>query len=456
MANNGETLSVVNLPIGGSKMNNTLIKNVTIITMDNEKRIIEDGVVAVVGDIIFDVGDSSLLSNYKEFEVIDGNKGILMPGMINTHTHASMIPFRSLGDDCPDRLKRFIFPLENKLVDEKLVYLGAQYGICEMLLAGVTTFCDMYYFENEVAKAAKKLGIRGVLGETIVNFPAPDSALAYGGISYSKTFIENWSNDELITPAVAPHAPYTNDDKNLIKAYELSKKYNVPLIMHVAEMDFEYKQCMEQYRKSPVQHLNDIGILDDRFIGAHMVLIDEEDINILQEKKVGVSHNIGANAKGSKGVAPIVKMYKKGMKIGLGSDGPMSGNTLDIITQMSLVGKIHKLFNKDRTLFPASEIVEMATIGGARVLNLEKSIGSIEIGKKADLVILETESVNMQPIYDYYSTIVYAANPSNVDTVMVNGKVIVKNKRLTNTDFIEIRSKVLELIAKIASIARSL
>lgn len=437
-------------------MSNILIKNVTIITMDSEKRIIEDGVVVVAGKEIIDIGDSTLVNKYKDFEVIDGNKGILMPGMINTHTHVSMVPFRSLGDDCPDRLKRFIFPLENKLVDKNLVYIGAQYAICEMLLSGVTTFCDMYYFENEVAKAVNGLGIRGVLGETIVNFPAPDSSVAYGGINYSIDFIQNWLNDELIIPAIAPHAPYTNDDKNLIKAYEISKMYNVPLIMHVAEMDFEYKQCMEQFGKSPVQHLNDIGILDDKFVGAHMVLIDKKDIDILQEKKVGICHNIGANAKGAKGVAPILDMYKKGMKVGLGSDGPMSGNTLDIITQMSLVGKIHKLFHKDRTIFPASEIMEMATIGGARVLNLEQHIGSIEIGKKADLVIFETEAVNMQPIYDYYSTIVYAANPSNVDTVMVNGKLLVRNKKLLHVDFSGIRRKLFELTEKIANVARIL
>ena len=446
-------------------MNNkvTVFKNVTVITMNESKDIIENGVVTFKGNKIIYVGDNSgnknlkeLYENENEVEVIDGEEGILMPGMINCHTHGSMVPFRSLADDYKDRLKRYLFPLEQKLVDEKLTYIGAKYAISEMLLGGVTTFCDMYYFEDEVAKAAKELNMRGILCETIVNFPAPDSKEAFGGLNYSRWFIKKWKNDTLITPGIAPHAPYTNTDESLKEAYKISKEYNVPITMHIAEMDYELNECMEKYNLTPVKYLDSLGILDSNFIAAHSVLVDDEDIKILKERGVGVSHNIGANAKGAKGVAPIIKMKENGINIGLGTDGPMSGNTLDIITQMAQVGKIHKLFNNDRSLLPSVELVEMATIGGAKVLGMNKEIGSIEVGKKADLTLIETKSVNMQPIYDYYSAIVYSANPGNVDTVIVDGKIVVKGKKLISGDFKEIRKDIIDLKSIINEVVRKL
>ena len=434
-----------------------LIKNVTILTMNENRDIIENGVVVIEDDKILEVGTNEIIERYKEVEnVIDGEEGILIPGMVNCHTHASMIPFRSLADDYKDRLKRYLFPLEQKLVDKELVYIGAKYAISEMLLGGVTTFCDMYYFEDEVAKAAKELNIRGVLCETVINFPAPDSKESFGGLEYSKEFIKKWINDPLITPGIAPHAPYTNTDESLKESYELSKKYNVPLTMHVAEMDYEYDKYINEYKLTPVQYLDKLGILDENFIAAHSVLVNDEDIEILKNKGVKVSHNVGANAKGAKGVAPILKMREEGIDVGLGSDGPMSGNTIDIITQISLVGKIHKLFSNDRSVLPSIELFEMATIGGAKVLGLDKKIGSIEKGKKADLVLIETTSVNMQPIYDYYATIVYSANSSNIDTVLVNGKIVVKNKKLVSGDFNSIRNDLIGLKEKIFDVARTL
>lgn len=439
----------------------TIFENVTVITMNENRDIIENGIVAFEENKIIYVGSNSEKKKFinkecYDIKVIDGEEGILMPGMINCHTHGSMIPFRSLADDYKDRLKRYLFPLEQRLVDENLTYVGAKYAIAEMLLGGVTTFCDMYYFEDEVAKAAKELNIRGILCETIVNFAAPDSKEAFGGLDYSIKFIEKWKNDNLIIPGIAPHAPYTNNDESLKRAYEISKKYNVPMTMHVAEMDYEYKECMDKYKLTPVQYLNKLGILDSNFISAHTVLVNEDDIKILKDNKVGVSHNIGANAKGAKGVAPIIRMKEEGINIGLGTDGPMSGNTLDIIGQMVQVGKIHKLFSNDRSVLPSIDLVEMGTIGGAKVLGLDKEVGSIEVGKKADLALIETKSVNMQPIYDYYAAIVYSANASNIDTVVVNGKIVVKNKILVSGDFTQIREDLLGLKDKINIIAKEL
>lgn len=434
----------------------TIIKNINILTMNENKDIIENGIVAYKNNKIIYVGNENIYENKDNIEVIDGEDGILMPGMINCHTHVSMVPFRSLADDYKDRLKRYLFPLEQRLVDKRLTYIGAKYGISEMLLGGVTTFCDMYYFEDEVAKAAKELNIRGILCETVIDFPSPDSKEKFGGLEYSKWFIEKWKDDELITPGIAPHAPYTNTDKSLKEAYNISKKYNVPITMHVAEMDYELKEYKDKYNLTSVGYLDKLGILDSNFISAHTILVNDEDIQILKIRDVKVSHNIGANSKGAKGIMPIFKMKENNIDIGLGTDGPMSGNTLDIITQMSQVGKIHKLFNNDRTLLPSVELVEMATIGGARVLGIDNKVGSIEVGKNADLVLIETQSVNMQPIYDYYSTIVYSSNPSNVDTVIVNGDIVVKNKKLVSGDFNNIRKDLLKLKNEIIEVANTL
>lgn len=444
------------------RMKKLLIENVTIITMNEEREIIENGIILIENEEIIEVGSFEIKEKIKgaklleDIMIIDGREGILMPGMINCHTHASMVPFRSLADEHKDRLKKYIFPLEAKLVDEDLVYKGAKYAISEMLLGGVTTFCDMYYFEDEVAKAAKEMKIRAVLCETIVDFPSPDSKEAFGGLEYSKTFIKKWINDGLITPGIAPHAPYTNSDESLKETFKIAEEFKVPLTMHVAEMDYEHEKYKKEYGLSPVKYLDNLGILDKNFISAHTILVDEEDIEILKEREVKVVHNMGANAKGAKGVANILLMKEKGIDIGLGTDGPMSGNTLDIITQMSLIPKVHKLFSKDRGVLPAIEVVEMATIGGARVLGKDKMIGSIEKGKKADLVILETESVNMQPIYDYYSTIVYSSNPSNVDTVIISGEIVVDNKKIVVDDFKKIRQDLIDMKKKIEAVASTL
>lgn len=419
----------------------TAIKNVTILTMNAQKDVIENGAVIIENDKIKDIGSLDILNKYTCEKVIDGEEGILIPGMINTHTHVSMTIARSLGDDVPNRLKKYIFPLEAKIVNKELVYLGAKYGIAEMLLGGVTTFVDMYYFEDEVAKACKELYIRGILGETVVDFPAPDSEKPYGGIEYSEWFIEKWKGDELVTATIAPHAPYTNDTEHLLKCAEIAKRFDTPIIMHVAEMLYEEEKYRTEYNMTVVEYLDSIGILNDKFISAHNILINDSDIEILNKHNVGIAHNPGANSKGGRRVAPIYKMYSKNMKVGLGSDGPMSGNTIDIVTQLPLVGKIHKMENKDRSIFPASEILEMATIGGARVIGRENELGSIEIGKKADMVLFETDSINMQPIYDPYSVVVYSANPSNVNTVMINGKLVVENRELKTVDVKELKKE---------------
>lgn len=437
-------------------MSNYLIKNATVLTMNQKKDIVENGVVVVKDDKIHDIGGIELESKYPDYTVIDGKEGILVPGMVNCHTHNSMVIFRSLGDDVADRLTKYMFPLEKMIIDKDVVYLGAKYGATELALGGVTTFADMYYFEDEVAKATEEVGLRAVLGETVVNFVAPDTDKPYGGIKYSEEFIKKWKNNKLITPAIAPHATYSLDDEHLKECQDLAKREDVPVLIHIAETKKEKTKYQDEYSLSPVKYLDSIGFLDKRVVGAHMIYVDDEDIEILKKREVGVSHNMGANSKGAHGISPAYKMYKEGLKIGLGSDGPMSGNTIDIFSQMHLVAKFHKLYNDDRTIFTAKEILEMATIGGARALNMEDQIGSIEVGKKADIVLVETDSVNMQPIYDPYSVLVYSANASNVEMVMVDGEIVVRDKKPVNVDYKKLASDMRKLRDKINNAASKL
>ncbi|MGL6174955.1 MAG: amidohydrolase [Cellulosilyticaceae bacterium] len=419
----------------------TIIKNIRIITMNENMEEIQDGFVIIEDDKINDIGK---MDEYKETdgEMIDGKGGILMPGMINTHTHLSMIPFRSLGDDCKDRLRRYLFPLENKCMNERLAYYSAKYAICELLLGGVTTLMDMYYFEDSVAQAAEEMGIRAFLGETVINFPTCDSEVAHGGLGYAEAFISKWKGHELITPFIAPHAPNTNSTEALVSANEISKKHQVPITMHTSEMDYEMEYFRQNYNQTPLEYLESIGLLSDRLVAAHCIFLTEKDIELMKKYEVKVAHCIGSNTKAAKGVAPIRKVLEAGIPVGLGSDGASSGNTLDIITQFKLFANFHKLENKDRGVFPAQEIIKLGTITGAKVLNKEQEIGSIEVGKKADLVLIETESVNMFPVFDPYSAIVYSANASNVDTVFVNGKCLVKNKQLIDVELRRIREEL--------------
>ena len=433
-----------------------IIKNGAVLTINAEKQIIQNGVVVIKDSKIIDVGSSSILPKYTAKTVIDAENGIIMPGMINAHTHVSMSVFRSLADDVPDRLNRYIFPLEKQLVSRDLVYKGAIHGSIEMAKSGVTTLTDMYYFEDEVAKAVKKIGLRGVLGQTVIKYPTADAETPEEAIAYAENFINEYKDDPLITPAIAPHAPHTNSEEILKKINSLSIKYNVPILIHLAETQQEYDYFKNAYNMSPVEYLDSINLLSNRQTAAHLIFIDDNDIQLLKDHDVGISHNMVANIKSAKGVSPALKMFDEKLRIGLGTDGAMSGNTLDIITQMGYVAKVHKLVNEDRSAMPPFKVVEMATIGGAKALHMDDRIGSIEKGKLADIVIVETKSPNMIPIYDYYSALVYSANPSNVETVIVNGKIIVYQKNLLTYDEEKNRQNIQELAEKINKIAETL
>lgn len=358
-----------------------------------------------------------------------------MPGLINTHTHGSMTVFRSLGDDVPDRLHRYIFPLENKLVSRDMVRIGANLANIEMVKGGVTTYVDMYYFEDEVAKTVDKIGLRAVLGETIINFPVADAKNAGEGIAYAVRFIKEYKNHPRITPAFAPHAPYTNTTENLQKIAALSLELDVPVITHLAETDREKEEIAKRTGgKSPVQYMADIGVLNHKLLAAHVIMADDKDLALLKQYNVGVAHNISANTKSAKGVSPVTAMLEKGIRVGLGTDGPMSSNTLTTMNELGLVGKIHKLETKNRAAMPPLTVVEMATMGSARALHMEDKLGSLEPGKLADIIVVDTKAPNMVPMYNAFAALVYGANGANVRHTIVDGTILMEDRKLLTAD----------------------
>jgi cytosine/adenosine deaminase-related metal-dependent hydrolase len=434
-----------------------IVTNAHVVTMNARKDVIENGAVIIKDSLILAVGPGALADRYVAPKTIDAGGDLVLPGMINTHTHAPMTVFRGLGDDVPDRLRRFIFPLEKNLVDRELVYWGALHGIIEMIEGGVTTMVNMYYFEEEVARAAKRAGMRGVLGQTVINFPAPDSSEPYGGLARVREFAAAYRGDPLITPAIAPHAPYTVDREHLLKVAALSAELDLPVLMHVAEMTEEMTSLRKDYNMTPIEYLDSVGLLNRRLIAAHCIFVTDADIALLKARDAGIAHNMVANIKSAKGVAPVLKMFNQDLRVGLGTDGPMSGNTLDIVGQLGYVAKLHKLDNKDRNVMPALNVVEMATRGGARALHREDQLGSLEPGKLADVIIIDKDATHLIPLYDPYSALVYAASPRDVRTTIIHGRVVMEDRRITTVDVAEVRAQMRAIAARInTAIAKGL
>lgn len=422
-----------------------MLTDALVLTMNQDKTVYEHGIVAIKGNKIVAVGDESLIKQYSSDHVLDVDGDIVMPGLINTHTHVSMTVFRSLADDVPDRLHRYIFPLEAKLVSREMVRIGANLGNVEMVKGGVTTYADMYYFEDEVAKTVDKIGMRAVLGESVIKFPVADAANAEEGIQYALNFIEEYKNHPRITPAFAPHAPYTNTTEVLQKVAKLSLEHEVPTLIHLAESHTEEEKIAKRSNGlSPVQYMDSIGALNKNLVGAHMILVDDKDIELVKKSDMGVAHNMSANIKSAKGVSPALKMYDENVRIGLGTDGPMSGNTLSIIDEFNQVAKVHKLVNNDRSAMPPIKVIDMATMGAAKALHMEDKIGSLETGKLADIIVIDTKEPNMVPLYNPYSALVYSANSGNVRHTIVDGKILMQDRKILTVDEDAIRNEAIQ------------
>lgn len=422
----------------------TVIKNVIVVTMNEAREIFSPGYLLFEHDTIIAAGPMKELTEeiLAGASQIDGKQGILMPGMVNLHTHMGMIPFRGLGDDCKDRLRVFLIPMENKAMDEEMVYLSTRYAAGEMLLSGVTSVLDMYYYEEEAARAMDEMGIRGIAGQTVMDEGACDFSDPYEAISYGERLIKKYHSHPRISACIAPHGTSTCSSEVLKAAYSIDSSYEVPFTLHTAEMDYEMDFFEKEYSMTPAEYLDSIGVLGKDTLAAHCIHMTGKDLDLFKERGARVAHCIGSNTKAAKGVAPVTEMLKRNIPVGLGTDGPASGNTLDILTQMKLCADFHKNETKDRSAFPAEIIVSLATIEGARAMGLHLVTGSLEPGKQADLVLIETQSANMFPVYDPYSALVYSANPSNVEAVFVAGECLVKDKKLVKTDLDGLRNQL--------------
>ncbi|MUJ28838.1 amidohydrolase family protein [Aliivibrio fischeri] len=435
-----------------------IINNGQVLTVNSDMEVIDDGVVVVKNDKIIAVGNEKLLEQYYAPKNIDANDGIVMPGMINAHNHLPMIAFRGLGEEgISNRLFAYFFPLEAQKLSRELIYNATKLGAIDLAQSGVTTYADMYYHMDEMAKATKEVGLRAVLGETVIKFPVVDAKQPYGGIQYAKSFIEEYQNDPLITPAYAPHAVYTVSKEKLQEINQLSEDYDVPVLIHVAEFPNEEARIKDPTKAtSSVEYLEEIGVLDERMVIAHGIHLSQHDQALLKQADVGVVYNPMANAKGATGIAPAWDMFRADMRVGLGTDGPMSSNQVDLWRTLSYAANMQRLKNSDRTIMIPEQVIEMATIGGAKALHMEDEIGSLEVGKKADIIIVETQSANMMPSYDPYATLVYQANPSNVDTTIVNGKVVMEQRQMKTIQLDDIRQSVEAFESDIADFAKEL
>jgi len=413
-----------------------IVLNALILTMNKERAIIENGYIVIINGKITAIGEDICLNNYKAKKTINANGKLVMPGLINTHTHAAMTMFRGIADDITLKswLYDNIFPLEAKHVSSQFVYLGTQLAVLEMLHSGTTTFNDMYYYEDEAAKAAKEIGIRAVISEGLIDFPAPNSPTSQDGLNYTEYLLNKWKGDSLIKVGVAVHAPYSCSDKLFISAKKLADKYNTTLHFHLTETKWEVNNLAKSHNCTPVEYLDSLGILAENSIAAHCIHLTESDIEILAKRKVGVSHNPQCNMKIASGVAPVPALINNNVTVGIGTDGAASNNNHDMFEEINTAALLHKLSSNNPLVLDAASVVSLATIEGAKLLKIDNITGSLEIGKKADLLIIDLNKPHLVPLYNIYSQIVYSMNGSDVESVIVDGKLVMENKKIFNAD----------------------
>jgi 5-methylthioadenosine/S-adenosylhomocysteine deaminase len=432
-----------------------LISGGTVVTMDASRAILEDGAVAVKGDTIVAVGPrSDLEARYAAKQTIDARGGLVLPGFINGHTHVPMTLFRGLHDDVTlnDWLYKYIFPAEAKNVNEEFVRWGTRLAAAEQIRGGVTTFADMYYFEDAVAEETKAAGMRGVLGETFIDFPAPDNKNQAEMLAYTEKFLKKWQGDPLIHAAAAPHSIYTCSQKTLQDSAALARKYHAPILIHTSEMKKEWEDSEKTNGMSPVQYLDKIGILGPDVVSAHCIFVDAADEKTLAQKQVGCVHNPSSNMMIASGVSPVADMRAAGVAVGLGTDGPAgSNNDLDLMEEIDLAAKLAKISKMDPLALNAKAVVEMATIDGARALHMDKEIGSLETGKKADVILIGLDEPNAVPMYDIYAQVAYALKGSDVQTVVIGGRMVMRDRKLLTVNEVEAIAKAREYKKSIAA-----
>ncbi len=426
-----------------------------ILPMDETLTVIREGAVVVKDTRISDVGPSKeIFQKYTSGAVINGKGKVVFPGLINTHTHAAMVYFRGIADDQPlkEWLENHIWPAENTWLSPEFISDAIGLACLEMLKGGVTAYNDMYFYEDAAAGTTKRIGMRAVLGAGILDFPTKSAHTTDEYFLNAESFIKNWKGDNLITPCIAPHALYTCGPETLKRARRIADTYDIPIHIHLSETRWEMEEIRNRYSMMPVVYLESLGFLDERVLAAHCVWLTDHEIEILSERNAGVSHCVESNLKLASGIAPVVKMLKAGVKVTFGSDGAASNNDLNILSEMSTAAKLHKAVSEDPTALNAKTALLMATRWGAEVLGLGKVTGSIQAGKAADLVMAELDRPHLVPIYNIYSHIVYAMRPSDIEMVMVDGKVVVNGGRLTTSDESEILQKARHWSEKISGL----
>ncbi len=419
-----------------------LIAGGIVVTMDPHRRVIANGAVAIEAGSIVAVGErESIEARCCPREHIDATGRTVVPGLINGHAHLPMTLFRGLADDqdLDDWLQHTIFPAEAMNVDEAFVRCGTRLGLVELIRGGITTVCDMYYYEMAVAEEMEAAGLRGLLGQVLIDFPAPDAANHDEALDAINRFVERWQGNALITPAIAPHAPYTVSDKHLIDAHQFSLERDCPLIIHLAESRHEVSESIRLKGARPVEHLANLGVLGEQMVAAHVVWAKDHELDLLAQHGVGVVHNPQSNMKLASGIAPLPQMLSRDMAVGLGTDGSASNNDLSLWEEIDTAAKLHKLITADPKVVSAQEAFELATIRGARALHLDAHIGSLEVGKRADVVVLEMEAIDQVPLSSIYSALVYATKANDVCDLIVEGRVLMRDRQLTSINEAEIK-----------------
>jgi len=423
-----------------------------VVTMDPERRVLWPGAVAIDGRDIVAVGTpEAIAGRFSAAEVIDASGALVLPGLVNTHTHAPMVMYRGLADDLAlmDWLQKYIFPAEAKTVSPEMVRVGTRLAALEMIQSGTTTFADMYYFEDEIARATKAAGLRAVLGQSIIGFPVADAKTPADGLARAEAFIRAFAGDDLITPAPAPHSPYTVDEPTLRAVRVLAARYHAPILIHLAETEDEVAIVRERHAMTPAGWLDSIGLLGPNVLAAHGVWLTDADVAILKRTGASVSHNPESNMKLASGAAPVPKYLKAGVPVGLGTDGAASNNDLDMFEAMRQAALLHKHASRDPQAVPAIAALEMATILGARALGLDKAIGSIEAGKRADVIVVAMDGARQTPMYNPISHLVYVARGDDVRTTVVNGKVLMRDRRMRTLDERVVLADARSLAAKV-------
>ncbi|MBM3785080.1 MAG: amidohydrolase family protein [Acidobacteria bacterium] len=430
-----------------------------VVTMDAQYRVVANGAVAVRADRIVAVGARADIDRrFTAKRRIDRPNALITPGLINTHTHAPMSLLRGIADDLrlQEWLEKYIFPAEAKNVTADFCRAGTDLAVLEMLLGGTTTYTDMYYFEEVIADATAKAGMRGVLGQTIIQFPVPDAKTPELALQRTEAFLKRFAGNPLITAAPAPHAIYTNADGTLQAARALANKYGAPLLIHVSETKREFDESRAKRGMTPVAALARLGVFDGRTVAAHGVWLDEDDVATLAAKRVGVAHCPSSNMKLASGIAPLGKLMKAGVAVGLGPDGPAgSNNDFNLFEEIDLAGKLQKIAAMDPEVLPARDAFAMATIGGARVLGMASDIGSLEAGKKADLITVSLDSPHAYPMFNVYSQLVNALKAADVTDVVINGRTVVLARKPLTLDPARVRLAAERYMGAVAkSVAR--